>query len=65
MEADFVLIDRGVVHSTKRRRRQVFSGCVFWVVFNSIQFFFMKTTYSREPWHCGVQREERILHVFA
>ena len=64
MEADFVLIDRGVVHSTKRRRRQVFSGCVFWVVFNSIQFF-IKTTYSREPWHCGVQREERILHVFA
>ena len=42
METDFVLIDRGVVHSTKRRRRQVFSGCVFWVVFNSIQFFFSR-----------------------
>ena len=25
----------------------------------------MKTTYSREPWHCGVQREERIVHTFA
>ena len=26
---------------------------------------FIKTTYSREPWHCGVQREERIVHAFA
>ena len=47
MEADFVLIDRGVVHSTKRRRRQVFSGCVFWVVFNSIQFFYQDNLLKR------------------
>ena len=26
---------------------------------------FLKTTYSRETWHCGVQREERIVHAFA
>ena len=38
METDFVLIDRGVVYTTERRPRQVFSGCVFWIVFNSIQF---------------------------
>ena len=47
METDFVLIDRGVVHSTKRRRRQVFSGCVFWVVFNSIQFFYQDNLLKR------------------
>ena len=39
METDFILIDRGVVYTTERRRRQVFPGCVFWVVFNSVQFY--------------------------
>ena len=64
MEADFVLIDRGVVHSTKRRRRQFFLG-VFSGLSSTVFSFFIKTTYSREPWHCGVQREERIVHAFA
>ena len=39
METHFVLIDRGVVYTTERRRRQVFPGCVFWVVFNGVQFY--------------------------
>ena len=39
METDFVQIDRGVVYITARRRRQVFSWCLFWVVFNSVQFY--------------------------
>ena len=38
----------------------VFSG---WLQQCSV--LFIKTTYSREPWHCGVQREERIVHAFA
>ena len=57
MEADFVLIDRGVV---VKFFLGVFSG-----LSSTVFSFFIKTTYSREPWHCGVQREERILHVFA
>ena len=64
METHFVLIDRGVVYTTERRRRQVFPGCVFWVVFNGIQFYLSRQL-TQEPWHCGVQREERILHVFS
>ena len=39
METDFVEIDRGVVYITERRRRQVFPECLFWVVFNSVQFY--------------------------
>ena len=39
METHFVLIDGGVVYTTERRRRQVFPGCVFWVVFNGVQFY--------------------------
>ena len=39
METDFVKIDRGVAYITERRRRQVFPGCLFWVVFNSVQFY--------------------------
>ena len=31
--------DRGVVYSTERRRCQVFPECLFWVVFNSVQFY--------------------------
>ena len=38
----------------------VFSG---WLQQCSV--LFIKTTYSREPWHCGVQRKERIVHAFA
>ena len=57
MEADFVLIDRGVV---VKFFLGVFSG-----LSSTVFSFFIKTTYSREPWHCGVQREERILHVFS
>ena len=32
---------------------------LFWVVFNRCSVLFIKTTYSREPWHCGVQGEEK------
>ena len=39
METDFVLIDRGVVYTPERRRRQVFPGCFFWAVFNSVHFY--------------------------
>ena len=39
METHFVLIDGGDVCTTERRRRQVFPGCVFWVVFNGVQFY--------------------------
>ena len=39
METHFVLIDGGVVYTTERRRRQVFPGCVFWVVFNGVEFY--------------------------
>ena len=39
METDFVQIDRGVVYITARRPRQVFSGCLFWVVCNNVQFY--------------------------
>ena len=39
METDFVKIDRGVVYITERRRRQVFPEWLFWVVFNSVQFY--------------------------
>ena len=37
-----------------------FLGCL-----QQCSVLFIKTTYSREPWHCGVQREERIVHAFA
>ena len=37
-----------------------FLGCL-----QQCSVLFIKTTYSREPWHCGVQREERIVHTFA
>ena len=37
-----------------------FLGCL-----QQFSVLFIKTTYSREPWHCGVQREERIVHAFA
>ena len=44
------------------------SSC-FWVSFvgclQQCSVLFIKTTYSREPRHCGVQREERIVHAFA
>ena len=44
------------------------SSC-FWVSFvgclQQCSVLFIKTTYSREPRHCGVQREERIAHAFA
>ena len=39
METDLVKIDWGVVCITERRRRQVFPECLFWVVFNSVQFY--------------------------
>ena len=52
METHFVLIDRGVVYTTERRRRQVFPGCVFWVVFNGVQFYLSRQL-TQEPWHCG------------
>ena len=54
-----------MVYITERCRRQVFPECHFWVVFNSVQFYLSRHTYSREPRHCGVQREERIVHAFA
>ena len=47
------------------RRRQVFPECLFWVVFKNLLFYLSKTTYSRELWHCGVQRKKGILHAFA
>ena len=65
METDLVYIDRGVFYITERRRRQVFAERLFWVVLNSVQFSVIKTTYAREPWHCGVQRQETIVHAFA
>ena len=68
METDhFVLIDRGTVYITERRSRQVLPDCLFSrVVFNSVQLYLsMQLNYSGEPWHCGVQREERIVHAFA
>ena len=39
METEFVEIDIGVVHITERRRRHVFPECLFWLVFNSVQFY--------------------------
>ena len=64
MEADFVLIDRGVVHSTKRPRRQVFSGCVFWVVFNSIQFFYPHNLLKRAMALWSPKRRENSACIF-
>ena len=37
-----------------------FLGCL-----HQCSVLFIKITYPREPWHCGVQREERIVHAFA
>ena len=39
---------------------KLFLGCL-----QQCSILFIKATYSREPWHCGVQREERIMHTFA
>ena len=47
------------------RRHQVFPERLFWVVFRNLLFYLSKTTYSRELWHCGVPREESIVHAFA
>ena len=40
------------------RLRQVFPECLFWVVLKNLLFYLSKTTYSRELWHCGVQRKK-------
>ena len=61
------------LRSNPQRRRlyncKASSSSFFWVSFldclQHCSVFFIKTTYSREPWHCEVQREERIVHAFA
>ena len=63
METDFVEIDRGVVYITERRCRQVFPGCLFWVVFNSVQFYLSRQLTQEN--HGIVESKERIVHVFA
>ena len=57
METHFVLIDRGVVYTTERGRRQVFPGCVFWVVFNGVQFY-LSTQLTQES-HGIVESKEK------
>ena len=57
METDFVEIDRGVVYITERRRRQVFPGCLFWVVFNSVQFYLSRQLTQEK--HGVVQSKEK------
>ena len=61
------------LHFNRQRRRlykwkaspSSFSWVSFLGCLQQFSVLFIKTTYSKEPWHCGVQREERIVHAFA
>ena len=65
---------RGEKRRLNRQRRRLYDwkaspSSFSWVSFlgclQQCSILIIKTTYSREPWHCGVQREERIVHAFA